>query len=156
MKAKKPSRKPKRRPTKGALIRGASKPLSREFLNSPTFREGLSDAMKGYSGLYALYHHDRIYYIGLANNLFWRLHQHTKDRHKSKWDHFAVFRIARVRYLKDIESLLLRVANPPGNKVRGKFYNKADMMKPLKRLLNAEARRMKRMQRAFMKPGQHH
>src|SRR5689334_19987974 len=96
--------KPRRRPTKGALIKGVSQQLPRELLSEPTFREELRVLMRGYSGLYVLYKRDRLYYIGLARDLFWRLHSHTRDKHRHKWDRFAIYRIARVRYLKDIES----------------------------------------------------
>ena len=61
-------RTPRRRPTKGALIRGASQLLPRELLFEPTFREELRGLMRGYSGLYVLYKRKSLYYIGLAND----------------------------------------------------------------------------------------
>jgi predicted GIY-YIG superfamily endonuclease len=61
--------------------------------------------MRGYAGVYALYNKERLYYVGLATNLYGRLRGHTKNRHKGKWDQFAIFRVRRVRYLKDMETL---------------------------------------------------
>ena len=90
--------------------------------------------MRGYSGVYALYKRDRLYYIGLANNLYWRLLGHTKNRHKGKWDRFAIFRVGRVRYLKDMETLLLNVAKPPGNAVGGRLQRDADLTRIVKRI----------------------
>ncbi|MGH8454912.1 MAG: GIY-YIG nuclease family protein [Nevskiales bacterium] len=105
----------KKRSSKGALIKGMTKPLPIDLLKEPYFGEALDEIMRGYAGVYALYRNDRIYYVGLASNLYWRIRSHTKNRHKGKWDSFAIFRINRVRYLKDIETLLLRVASPPGS-----------------------------------------
>lgn len=145
----KPRRKIRRRPTKGALIKGVSRQLPRDLLLEPTFREELRGLMRGYSGLYVLYSRKSLYYIGLARDLFGRLHTHTMDRHKKKWDHFAIYRIARVRYLKDIETLLLRVADPPGNVVSGKFHGDADVTKVLRKIERQQTRRLKRIKKAL-------
>jgi len=146
-------RKIKRRPTKGALIRGVTEPLPRELLSEPTFREEMRNIMRGYSGLYVLYSRKTLYYIGLAKDLFWRLHTHTRDRHKKKWNRFSFYRIARVRYLKDIESLLLRIANPPGNSVAGKFHRDADVKKLLRRVLRNQTRLVNRVRRTLQQAG---
>lgn len=42
-------------------------------------------------GVYALYKKRRLYYVGLASDLKWRLGAHLKDRHKEKWDSFSVY-----------------------------------------------------------------
>lgn len=149
MAKEKPLKKPRRRPTKGALIKGVSQQLPRELLFEPTFREELRGLMRGYSGLYVLYRRNSLYYIGLAKDLFWRLHTHTRDKHKKRWDRFAIFRIARVRYLKDIESLLLRVANPPGNAVTGKFHRDADVTKVLRKIQRQQTRTLNRIKKVL-------
>lgn len=149
MKRKKPDPRPRRKPTKGALIKGVSQQLPRELLFEPTFREELRGLMRGYSGLYILYKRKRLYYVGLARDLFWRLHSHTKDRHSKNWDRFAIYRIARVRYLKDIESLLLRVANPPGNTVTGKFHRDADVTKVLRKIQRRQTRTLNRIKKVL-------
>lgn len=145
----KSQRKPRRRPTKGALIRGASQKLPRELLYEPTFREELRGLMRGFSGLYVLYRRKSLYYVGLATNLFWRLHHHTKDKHRKRWDRFVFYRIARVRYLKDIESLLLRIAEPAGNAVGGKFHRDADVTKALRRIQRQQTRTLNRIRKAL-------
>jgi len=139
----------RRRSAKGALIKGVSQPLPRELLFEATFREELRGLMRGYSGLYVLYKRKRLYYIGLARDLFWRLHSHTRDKHKKNWDRFAIFRIARVGYLKDIESLLLRVANPPGNSVAGKFHRDADVTKVLRKIQRQQTRTLNRIKKVL-------
>src|SRR5258708_29526417 len=97
---------------KGALIKGMSRRLSSEVLDDPLFRKSLQEIMRGYAGVYALYRGKRLYYTGLTGNLLNRIKWHQKDRHRGKWDHFVIFRIHRVRYLKDIETLVLNLVEP--------------------------------------------
>lgn len=104
----------KKKSSKGALVKGVSARLPVELLDEPSFKQGLQEITRGYSGIYFLFKRTRLYYIGLAKNLYWRLLGHTKNRNKGKWDSFSIFRVGRVRYLKDIESMLLRAAQPPG------------------------------------------
>jgi hypothetical protein len=134
---------------KGALIKGASRPLPIDLLKEQSFRVGLHEIMRGYSGLYVLYKRSRLYYIGLTNNLFWRLHHHTRNKHKGKWDRFAIFRVDRVRYLKDIESLLLQVARPPGNSVGGHFHRDGDFTRILRRIQTEQMRTLQRIRKVL-------
>jgi hypothetical protein len=144
-----PPRKPKKKSNKGALVKGVSARLPIGLLEEPSFREGLQEICRGYSGIYLLYKRKSLYYVGLANNLYWRLKGHTRNHHKGKWDSFAIFRVGRVRYLKDIESILLRVARPPGNAVGGHFHRDADLTRVLKRIQREQTRRLEKIRRAL-------
>ena len=135
----------RKKSSKGALVKGVSARLPVELLDEPTFKQGLQEITRGYSGIYFLYKRNTLYYIGLAKNLYWRLLGHTKKRNKGKWDSFAIFRVGRVRYLKDIESLLLRAARPPGNAVGGHFPRDANLTKVLKKIRSEQMRRLKRI-----------
>lgn len=135
----------RKRSSKGALVKGVSARLPVELLDDPTFKHGLQEITRGYSGIYFLHSRKTLYYIGLAKNLYWRLLGHTKNRHRGKWDSFAIFRVGRVRYLKDIESLLLRAARPPGNSLSGHFRRDADLTKVLKKMRTEQMRRLKRI-----------
>jgi len=137
----------KKKSTKGALIKGMSERLPINLLDEYEFRQGLKKIMAGYAGVYALYRGKRLYYIGLATNLFWRLHIHTRDRHRGKWNRFSIFRIGRVRYLKDIETLLLRVAAPKGNRVTGHLRKDANLSHVLRAVAKKQARTLKRIRR---------
>ncbi len=78
--------------------------------------------LEGNVGLYVLYKSDKLYYVGITGiDLFWRLHTHTRDKHKGKWDSFSVFIISRGRYLKDIETMANLISNPPANILKGRF-----------------------------------
>ena len=103
--------------TKGKLIKGMSGRLPRDILSHGAFTEGLRTLMKGYSGIYALYHGAQLYRVGLTTDLHCRLSTYTKGDHGDKWDSFVIFRIAKVSYLKDIETLVLQLTRPVGNKV---------------------------------------
>src|SRR2546427_5664190 len=73
------------------------------------------------SGVYALYRRDRLYYVGLASNLRNRLNHHLRDKHRNKWDRFSVYLTIGDSHLKELESLVLRIAHPKGNNQGGKF-----------------------------------
>jgi hypothetical protein len=141
----------KKRSHKGALIKGMSKPLPIDLLSEPSFEEGLDEIMRGYAGVYALYNKGKLYYVGLASNLYGRIRGHTKNKHRGKWDSFSIFRIGRVRYLKDIETLLLQVASPPGNSVTGHLHRDADLTRVLRRIQAEQMRRLKRIRKALRK-----
>lgn len=112
--------KKKAKSTKGALIKGMSTRLPSTILADPIFEKKLKELMKGYSGIYALYKGDELYYIGLTKDLHGRISWHLKDRHARKWDSFVIFRIKTVRYLKDIETLIMNIVKTKGNRVKGK------------------------------------
>jgi len=84
-------------------------------------QELVRDYVRGRQGIYALYRRDKLYYIGLASNLNARLKQHLRDHHGGSWDRFSVYLTIGDRHLKELESLLLRVVRPAGNKMTGKF-----------------------------------
>ncbi len=89
------------------------------------YREALGRKDRG-RGIYVLYRKGRVYYIGLStSSMRSRLRSHaTRDRHAGKWDTFSFYQVRRGKYIKDIESLLLRVFRPSGNKVSGRFHRK--------------------------------
>ena len=144
----KQKRRRKQKSNKGALIKGMSKALPIELLRDPAFEEGLNEMMRGYAGVYAVYKRKKLYYVGLATNLYWRIRGHAKNK-KGKWDSFAIFRINRVRYLKDLETLLLRVAEPPGNKVSGHLQRTQDFTRMLRRVHSEQTRRLRKLGKAF-------
>jgi len=75
--------------------------LPSEILNNPIFKQRLRELMRRYAGIYALYRKRKLYYVGLTRNLLSRIKWHLRDRHARKWDRFIIFRIKKVRYLKD-------------------------------------------------------
>ena len=84
-------------------------------------------------GVYALYRRDRLYYVGLAINLRNRLKAHLKDRHKGLWDRFSVYLTIEDGHIKELESLVIRIAQPKGNKHSGKFARSENLMRELRK-----------------------
>jgi hypothetical protein len=131
-------KKKKKSSTKGALVKGVSRMVPIAVINSKIFEEHLPQLMKKYAGVYVLYSGKKVQYVGLTKDLLGRLRNHLKDKLKGKWDHFTVFRIARVRYLKDLETLLQYVTLPAENIPEGKFPRDANFNKILIDVLKAE------------------
>jgi len=142
-------KKKKSRSTKGALIKGMSRRLPSEILESDIFAEKLRQMMRRYAGIYVLYKRNRLYYIGLTKDLLGRIRWHLKDRHAGKWDQFTIFRIQRVRYLKDIETLIHHLIETPGNRVRGRVPKDADLNRILREVLITHEKAIKGIKKAL-------
>jgi len=104
------------------------------------YKQVITEMVGGRNGIYALYRNDRLYYVGLATDLKGRVNQHLKDRHKGKWTHFSLYLVRSDKHMKDLESLCLRIADPKGNKVRGKLAGAKDLRRAFKRKLLDQAR----------------
>lgn len=98
----------------------------------------LRDLVGRSHGVYSLYKRDVLYYVGLASNLRGRLEQHLRDRHKGLWTNFSVYLTLESGFMKELESLVLRIAEPKGNKQSGKFVRAQSLLKTLKRRIKAE------------------
>jgi hypothetical protein len=97
------------------------------------FPRQIADLVHGKHGVYALYKGDRLYYVGLARNLRNRVRHHRQDRHGGKWDNFSLYLVRKVEHIKEIESLVLRIANPKGNRSTGRLPGSKDLWKELDR-----------------------
>ncbi|RJO66027.1 MAG: DUF2924 domain-containing protein [Myxococcales bacterium] len=97
------------------------------------------DTIKGYirnrRGIYALYRKGKLYYVGLASNLSNRLNTHLRDKHCESWDSFSVYLTIHDEHLKELESLILRIMKPSGNKVKGKFFKSENLLRQFTRRL---------------------
>lgn len=98
-------------------------------------RDVVRELIKGKAGVYALYKRERLYYVGLATNLMGRLNQHLKDRHKGRWDRFSVYLTVRDGHIRELESLLLRIVNPHGNRMGGRFVASKSLRPALAQML---------------------
>jgi len=102
------------------------------------FSSVITGLIKGNQGIYALYKKDKLYYIGLASNLKNRIKHHLNDKHKNYWTHFSLYIISKQEHIKEFESVILRVAYPKGNTVKGKLSRAKNLRPSLKRGLKAE------------------
>jgi hypothetical protein len=92
------------------------------------------------SGVYALYRKSTLYYVGLANKLTSRLKAHLRDRHKNDWDNFSIYLTNNSKHMKEIESLLLQIAKPKGNKVGGKPSGSENLKRRLGKAVRTKLR----------------
>jgi hypothetical protein len=101
------------------------------------YRDIVQSMIRRKSGVYALYRHDRLYYVGLASNLMSRVNGHLKDRHRGAWDRFSVYLTSDSNHIKPLESLLLRIAKPSGNRVSGGFGRPMNMYRSLNQAMSS-------------------
>jgi len=64
-------------------------------------------------------------------NLRSRLKGHLRARHGESWDRFSVYLTIGDSHIKELESLILRMASPAGNRMSGKFAKSEDLCKRL-------------------------
>lgn len=119
---------------RGRLLKGILENVPNEVFE--IVKPDLQKIMRRYAGIYALYKGKKLYYVGLTRYLHGRLISHLiRDSHAGNWDNFSVFMIKRVDYLKDLETLVLRIANPKGNRTRGKIPQHGQLKKELRQRL---------------------
>ena len=112
---------------KNPLVSQHLENISREALEK--YQDIVRRYVRNRQGVYALYRRNKLYYIGLASNLRSRLTHHLRDHHKDSWDRFSVYLTIGDSHLKELESLILRVIKPKGNKQKGKFLKSEDVRK---------------------------
>lgn len=112
---------------KGQLVCQHLENISRKALEK--YQAVIKEYVKGRHGVYALYKKGHLYYVGLASNLRSRLRRHLRDRHAKTWDSFSVYLTIKDSHLHELESLVLRISSPKGNKQLGKFI-KSQNLKP--------------------------
>lgn len=107
-----------------------------EYISNEIFEKYHSiirEYIKGRQGIYALYKSEKLVYVGLATNMISRLKTHNvRDRHAGRWDRFSIYLTSTDSHLKELESLLLRVASPKSNKQSGKLGKAENIHKKLK------------------------
>jgi len=93
----------------------------------------ITNLISGNQGVYALYRRQKLYYIGLASNLKWRIRHHLKDKHSGKWDRFSLYVIRKEDHIREVEALLVRIAGPAGNSQKGRLKRSMNLLPKLKR-----------------------
>lgn len=132
----KAKRRPKRRPKRRQLVVGHLEKVSGELFER--YPAVIKELIRGKSGVYALYKQQRLYYVGLASNLMGRLKAHLRDRHQRRWNRFSVYLTVHDGHMKELESLLLRISAPTGNRQGGHFANSKGFRRVLGMLIKAE------------------
>jgi len=95
------------------------------------YQKEVTGLVKQGQGVYALYRRHKLYYIGLASDLEKRIKWHLKDKHKGKWDRFSLYMIKKTDHIREVESILVRIAEPGGNKLRGRLRGSKNLERDL-------------------------
>lgn len=125
-----------RRRRKASLVQAYAERIPRKVLENPDYREATKRVIKKKAGIYVLAKarrrkkKDKLYYVGIASELPRRLDRHLKDRHRGEWNEFT-FYWTHPKYLRQIESLLIRVARPPGNTQKGSLGRRKNVKRKL-------------------------
>lgn len=123
------------------LIRGNLERISSKVFD--LYHDEITEIVRKHHGVYALYKKNRLYYVGLANNLKSRVKYHLRDRHAKKWDTFSLYLIRNVNYLRELESLLVHIAEPTGNIMRGRFTKSVNLLKTLEEMMEERDKRQR-------------
>jgi hypothetical protein len=128
----------KRRNKTRAIVAGHVEKVSAQIFDR--YQKEITDMIRGYQGLYALYQKNKLYYVGLASNLKSRIKHHLSNKHKGKWTHFSLYIIRKAGHIKELESLLLRIAYPLGNAQKGKLKNSKNLLPILRKRVANKSR----------------
>jgi len=115
--------------SKGQLVCQHVEKISRKLLED--YPGIIRQFVRRRHGIYALYRGDHLHYVGLASNLRSRLRIHLRDRHGKTWDRFSIYLTLSDAHLRELESLVLRIASPKGNVIAGKFLQSQDLRRQI-------------------------
>jgi len=104
----------------------------------------LRDQLWNRHGIYALYRDGSLHYVGLAANLGRRIRNHMKDHLKNDWDRFSIYITIDNRAIKELETLVLRIVDPEGNRSAGRFIKSQNLAPML--ILEARTRLREKVQ----------
>lgn len=110
-------------------LENVSKAVFRKYYSTITALVGSSP------GIYALYDGNELYYVGRSADLRKRVRHHLRDRHFASWTHFSLYLVRKASHIGEIESLLVRIANPKGNRTIPRGKASSAMMKKLKTMV---------------------
>jgi len=104
-----------RKSTRAAkLVDGYLERKPRKLLESQF--EEIEGVLPYQRGVYALYDHGELYYVGIARTrLAGRVRHHTRDKHSKKWNAFSIYACKSTQAIEALEQLFLRIARPSGN-----------------------------------------
>lgn len=123
----------KKPPTPRTLVINRLEKVSKDLFRK--YYELITELVSTSPGVYALYDGDALYYVGKSTDLKKRVKQHLRDRHLNKWTHFSFYLIRRVQHIHEIESLLVRIATPEGNRVTPAGKQRGPLLGELKRMV---------------------
>lgn len=126
-----------RRARQGALVSQYLEGISRTALAE--YQQFFRERARRRNGVYALYRKKKLYYVGLARDLRGRLKTHLRDKHGESWDRFSMYLTVGDDHIKELESLVLRIVRPTGNRQGGKFAKAQNLRREFTRRVKQDA-----------------
>jgi hypothetical protein len=126
-----------RRASRGALVSQYLEGISRTALAE--YQQFFREQARRRNGVYALYRKKKLYYVGLARDLRGRLKTHLRDKHGESWDRFSMYLTVGDDHIKELESLVLRIVRPSGNRQGGKFARAQNLRREFTRRVKQDA-----------------
>ena len=126
-----------RRASRGALVSQYLEGISRTALAE--YQQFFREQARHRNGVYALYRKKKLYYVGLARDLRGRLRTHLRDEHGESWDRFSMYLTVGDDHIKELESLVLRIVRPAGNRQGGKFAKAQNLRREFTRRVKQDA-----------------
>ena len=126
-----------KRTRRGALVSQYLEGISRTALAE--YQRFFREQARRRNGVYALYRKKKLYYVGLARDLRGRLRTHLRDKHGESWDRFSIYLTVGDDHIKELESLVLRIVRPSGNRQGGKFAKAQNLRREFARRVRQDA-----------------
>lgn len=126
-----------RRSSRGALVSQYLEGISRTALAE--YQQFFREQARRRNGVYALYRKKKLYYVGLARDLRGRLRTHLRDKHGESWDRFSMYLTVGDDHIRELESLVLRIVRPTGNRQAGKFAKAQNLRREFTRRVKQDA-----------------
>lgn len=129
---------------RGSLIQYALDNIKRESFDA--IKRELSDVLKDRAGIYALYRKGAVVKVGLGTKIYWRVKGHAKSK-KINWDTVSFFIIRNIKYLRDVETAVNRIAKPKYSLQKGRVGDEMLFKRILKKSVNDKKKKLRKESR---------
>lgn len=130
----------------GRILKEASKPIPKESM--VLIAEKMEEIMRHKAGVYALYNDDKLYYVGITQNLRARIQDHMRGKMATKWNKFRIFLIDK-QHLRDVETIVLTIAEPEGNKKGGILPKRGQLDRIIRKAVLERTRELHQLKQAL-------
>ena len=129
---------------RGTLLKYALEDVKRESFE--TIKMELKKTLKTRSGIYALYKKGEVVKVGLSIGLYGRVKGHSKNEDLN-WDTASFFVVRHIRYLRDLETAVNRIAQPKYSKQLGRVADERYLERLLKRRVREKQKELRQKER---------
>jgi hypothetical protein len=112
---------------------------SKEYRGQPSKNTNNSSVIRRVAGMVFMhfYRRKKLHYVG--RDLRGRLKQHLRDKHGESWDRFSMYFTVGDDHIRELESLVLRIVRPTGNRQVDKFSRAQNLRRDFARRVRQDA-----------------